>query len=236
MERNLMRSTVSLRLRLLAGGVALATTVSLGVWGTTPAGAAVRHPHHELSAGPSVDKNYPGLLCDFDHKSWCIGTGPKAKTTFGEIEIVADYMTVVLFVVATIKGVIWAVIKFRRWWHTGGGGHERPYMVGNCLTQSNGQVIWGKCAKGTTGAAVTSQTWKVEYFSNGADGFVNEYWLNKGKSLWLTEPAKIVANGRLRLHAMFGLGTGGIQLQEWHAKGEPAGSSLDLKPGEPIRL
>jgi hypothetical protein len=221
----LMRSNVSLRLRLVAGAVAAATVVAVGVVSAPPAGAATRsHPHIELSTRPAVDKTYSntGLLCDFDHKSWCVGHGPVGKTHLsdGEMVVYGFYMAAFSFVVTLVGLVARAIIKFRRWWHKGGGGHERPYFTGDCLTQSAGQVVFAKCAKGTKGAAVTSQTWRVEYVSNGSEGLVNQYWLSKGKSLWLTEPAKIVEGGLLRLHTMFGVNTGGFELQEWYPKPE----------------
>jgi hypothetical protein len=227
-----MRSTVSLRLRLLAGGVALATAISLGVWATPAAAAPARtaHPaatsshHHELSpqtpfsaarparsASPSIGATLLAW-CDFVHPSWCAGTDAPAtaKTAVVDIEIAGAVTGIILFVVQVIKGIVYLRGIFRGY----KGRHRKSDLIGDCLTQAGGKVVWGKCGSGTTGALATSSLWQEELGANNSIGLVNDYWLTRGKMLWLTAPQPIKANGHLRLHALFG-GAGGQTLQEW---------------------
>jgi hypothetical protein len=205
-----MRSVSRVRLRLVAASVAAATVMATGIVSAPPAGAAARRSHYyELSAKPFVLVKSPDLLCDFNHPSWCAGANLKADPG-AEIEIAAAAITLIGAVVTIIKGAIYVWFKWLRRYK---GKHE-GHLVGTCLTQSGGNVIWGKCGTGTTGAVATSRMWEVVPTLNNAIEYVNYYWQNKGQVLFLTEPQKITANGHLRLHALFP-GSGGQQSQEW---------------------
>jgi hypothetical protein len=177
--------------------------------GTPRRGRREEEPLLRAVGKPFVLVKSPDLLCDFNHPSWCAGANLKADPG-AEIEIAAAAITLIGAVVTIIKGAIYVWFKWLRRYK---GKHE-GHLVGTCLTQSGGNVIWGKCGTGTTGAVATSRMWEVVPTLNNAIEYVNYYWQNKGQVLFLTEPQKITANGHLRLHALFP-GSGGQQSQEW---------------------
>jgi hypothetical protein len=218
MERNLMRSTASLRLRMIAGAVAAATVVAVGVVSAPPAGAAQTHhlARHELSAGlppgfrnaPSGFKTVDATVCVDDHPHWCAGAnaGEIVKVVRGDIEFLAAVIVLIQVTPKVIKGVLFVRWYFKKWLYHLKKSRHRVNLTGDCLTQEGGNVDWGKCGKGTSNAVATSSLWEAdESLSNPGEWvFVNDYWLNKGKDLFFTTPSKIAANGHLRLHALFG--------------------------------
>ena len=206
-----------LRLRLLAAGVVVTVAVATGVVSAPAAGAAATTSHHqyELSVKPpAIPKT--DLLCDFDHPSWCAGANINGATG-ADIELAAAAITLVGVVVQVIRGAIYVWFKWLRRYK---GKHEGK-LVGTCLTQSAGKVIWGKCGTGTTGAVATLRLW-LYVPTAPLVMFVNDYWKNRGKTLYLTEPSKIKANGQLRLHALFP-GEAGQELQSWKFEAKPGG-------------
>jgi hypothetical protein len=236
-----MRDRSTLRLRLLAGGVALATTISFGVWSAPPAGAAAARnddataasTDHPLSAKPD-DIPGRGLLCDFDHTSWCVGVDPNS-VVITTIELIAALKVIFDWI---FKGESPDGEPEDQGKDDGEykGKHRKP--DGLCLTQAGGDVIWGKCGTKSGTSVYNSAEWVVVAANNGGFGFANVYWLVKGKTLYLTEPPKIAAGHRLRLHALFG-GAGGQALQEWKFFSIGANGQLikeALKPGEIVRL
>jgi hypothetical protein len=216
--------------RSVTAAIAAAAIVCVSLPSTPASAATVRSDRHSLSARtpfsgdrpvrlspsaefpliPSTASTYP--LCDFHHHSWCAGTTANAHGTHVvvRIEIGAALITIIQAVIYTIKGIIYIRNIFRGY----KGKHRKTDLIGDCLTQASRNVVWGKCGAGTTGAMATSSLWQEQIGSNNALGFVNDYWLIKGQSLWLTAPQPIKANGHLRLHALFG-GAGGQTLQEW---------------------
>jgi hypothetical protein len=229
-----MRDRFTIRLRLLAGGVALAMTISFGMWSAPPAeAAATRSHHHERPAKPDAIPG-KGLLCDFDHTSWCVG-GAKASPA-STIELYAALLYIIDFIIKVIVGDRPADDGEDDGDYK--GKHRRNEDEGLCLSQAGGDVIWAKCGTKSGTAIYNSATWVVVVANNGGFGFANLYWLEKGETLYLTEPPKITAGAHLRLHHLFG-GAGGQALQEWKFFSLRANGQLTnevLKPGEIVRL